>query len=396
MNNRIERLIQLLIILALTSTIATASGATMIDIQFVNHIQAGLPEQDVFIQRNDAAPNQVVRVEANDTRDPAILAKIVFATATTTPHDPFKLGSNPLGPYAKGASLGFTLQQWFAATGSGTYTVDGDNAEMKLSFQKLVPNGKYTVWCSRLTFPPDVKIVDSPCGAPDGSQNVLDADAQGNAAFDLKMKPLPDSSRETVSLIALAYHSDGKTHGASPGDFGLNSHVQIFFMIPPPPKPGEGWTLHIDAKRHISSNPDMIVHHYCKTVAGGLIECQLYDSDKPDARLIGVEAIVSAETYNTFNADEKALWHYHKTEIPKVEATLPDLSPEEAARVVKSLEETYGKVYILWDPGRSNNPVGKPEINILDSTTPKAPGFGMILAITGLLAIAYLMHKKRK
>ncbi|MCX9074393.1 MAG: hypothetical protein OIN88_07000, partial [Candidatus Methanoperedens sp.] len=237
MNNRIERLIQLLIILALTSTIATASGATMIDIQFVNHIQAGLPEQDVFIQRNDAAPNQVVRVEANDTRDPAILAKMVFATATTTPHDPFKLGSNPLGPYAKGASLGFTLQQWFAATGSGTYTVDGDNAEMKLSFQKLVPNGKYTVWCSRLTFPPDVKIVDSPCGAPDGSQNVLDADAQGNAAFDLKMKPLPDSSRETVSLIALAYHSDGKTHGASPGDFGLNSHVQIFFMIPPPPKP---------------------------------------------------------------------------------------------------------------------------------------------------------------
>ena len=155
----------------------------------------------------------------------------------------------------------------------------------------------------------------------------------------------------------------------------------------------EGWTLHIDAEKHFPTNPDRIAHHYCKAVAGGLIECQLYDSDRPDAKLVGVEMVVDAKTYNTFSADEKALWHYHKTEIPKVNATLPDLSPEEAAKVVKSLEETYGKLYILWDPDRSELPTGKPEVHILDSA-PKTPAFEMLLAIAAVL-ILVLFRRRR-
>jgi Protein of unknown function (DUF1264) len=130
-------------------------------------------------------------------------------------------------------------------------------------------------------------------------------------------------------------------------------------------KPTEGWTLHIDAKRHFPSKPNLLAHHYCKEVSGGLTECQIYDSDRPDAKLVGVEVIVSPETYQTFSAAEKARWHYHKTEIPKVSATLPDLSPEEAAKVVKKIEGTYGKVYLLWDPGKGQPAVGQPSLSIL-------------------------------
>jgi len=130
-------------------------------------------------------------------------------------------------------------------------------------------------------------------------------------------------------------------------------------------KPTEGWALHIDAKRHIPKMPDVIVHHYCKKVSEELTECQLYDSDKPDAKLIGVEMVVGPSTYNKFSKQEKALWHYHKVEIPKVDAKLPDVSPEEAAKIVKSMEESYGKVYILWNPAKTQAPVGKPEISIL-------------------------------
>ena len=129
-------------------------------------------------------------------------------------------------------------------------------------------------------------------------------------------------------------------------------------------KPTEGWTLHVDAKRHIPKMPDMIAHHYCKPVSGGLTECQLYDSDKPDARLIGVEVIVDKETWKKFPKKEKALWHHHKTEIPKVDAVLPDVSPEESAKILKSMEETYGKVYLLWDPAKKE-PLGKPQVSVL-------------------------------
>lgn len=130
-------------------------------------------------------------------------------------------------------------------------------------------------------------------------------------------------------------------------------------------KPSEGWTLHIDALWHFPGKPGMVAHHYCKPVSGGLTECQLYDSDAADAKLVGVEVIVDAATYNGFTAAEKAQWHYHKTEIPKVSATLPDLSPEEAAKVLKSIENTYGKIYLLWDPSRQALPTGGPSVNVL-------------------------------
>ncbi len=131
------------------------------------------------------------------------------------------------------------------------------------------------------------------------------------------------------------------------------------------PKPAEGWTLHIDAKLHFPGKPDMIAHHYCKPVAGGLTECQLYDSDSPNARLVGTEVIVSPDVYKRFSAGEKKMWHYHKVEIPKVSATLPDLSAEDAAKVVKSIEDTYGKIYLLWDPAKGDRPVGRPTVTIL-------------------------------
>jgi len=130
------------------------------------------------------------------------------------------------------------------------------------------------------------------------------------------------------------------------------------------PKPSEGWTLHIDALLHFPGKPGMVAHHYCKPVQG-LIECQLYDSDAPNARLVGIETIVDAATYAKFPEAEKRMWHYHKTEIPKVSATLPDLSAEEAAKVVKSIEETYGNIYLAWDPGLETLPSGTPSVTIL-------------------------------
>jgi hypothetical protein len=132
----------------------------------------------------------------------------------------------------------------------------------------------------------------------------------------------------------------------------------------PMAKPTEGWTLHIDAKRHFPNLPEMVAHHYCKPVSGGLTECQIYDSDKPDARLVAIEVIVDKATWQKFPAKEKKLWHYHKAEIPLVDAVLPDVSPEEAAKILKSLEETYGKVYVLWDPSKKD-PTGKPQVSIL-------------------------------
>lgn len=129
--------------------------------------------------------------------------------------------------------------------------------------------------------------------------------------------------------------------------------------------PSKGFTLHIDAKRHVPSDPNYVVHHWCRPAAGGITECQLYDSDAADARLVGVEVVVPTATWKTFSKTEQALWHYHKIEIPKVSATLPGLTPAQAKKVVASLTETYGKVYLLWDPNTQTMPTGKPFVYVL-------------------------------
>lgn len=201
----------------------------------------------------EVGTTEVVRVEGDQAKEPATLAKTVYAASAPTQHDPFKAGENPLGPFPKGKLLGLTLEQWLSASGIGIYSVDNENAELELSFKNLVPNGVYTLWCSRLTFPPEPQTIDMPCGAEDGSENSFAADAKGLGSFSLKLKPLETSSKETASVIALAYHSDGKTYGASPGNFGLNSHVQILFMMPEPTSNATKFEAPIKFVNHIDA-----------------------------------------------------------------------------------------------------------------------------------------------
>ncbi|MGZ3506260.1 MAG: DUF1264 domain-containing protein [Vulcanimicrobiaceae bacterium] len=117
-----------------------------------------------------------------------------------------------------------------------------------------------------------------------------------------------------------------------------------------PTYPTTGWTIHLDATKHFPGNRAAVEHHFCRPASGGIIECQLYESDQPDARLVGVEVVVPASMYQKFDKEEKASWHYHRDEIPRVNLQTPDMTKEEADKVAASLMETYGKVYLLWDP----------------------------------------------
>jgi hypothetical protein len=128
--------------------------------------------------------------------------------------------------------------------------------------------------------------------------------------------------------------------------------------------PSEGFDLHVDAKLHFPGDGAATAHHYCKPVAGGMIQCLLFASEARDARLVGVEVIIDAETWAAFPVEEQTLWHFHGEEIPVVEATMPDLSAAEAAPIVEELLKTYGKLYLLWDPTVEDQPVGEPLLSL--------------------------------
>ena len=59
--------------------------------------------------------------------------------------------------------------------------------------------------------------------------------------------------------------------------------------------------------------------------------CQLYDSNSPNATLIGVEYMITTDAYNKLPDREKPNWHYHKIEfVPnRADPKFPLLSEEQ-------------------------------------------------------------------
>lgn len=220
-----------------TESLVPTVSPTVLNFNLVNYVQTNLPEQDVFIERVGSPSKDVFRIEKAEISDPKKLSKSVYATAKATEHDFFKIGSSSLGPFTKGKSLGFALSDWLLATGSGSYSVVGEEASMSLVFGNLVPRGVYSVWCSRLTLPPNPEMIDRPCGNPDGSENSFKVDSKGNGQFSLKIPALEVSSEKTYSVITAIYHSDGKTHGNSPGEYGKTAHGHLYYLLPAPPTP---------------------------------------------------------------------------------------------------------------------------------------------------------------
>ena len=141
-------------------------------------------------------------------------------------------------------------------------------------------------------------------------------------------------------------------------------------VIPPQRvvEPVQGFDLHIDERRHVEFDSTFIIHHYCKKFPTGFAECQLYDGDGPDAKLVGIEVVIGKDLYGGLSAEEQKQWHHHAKEIGSkdVDIKLPGLSAEEEANVVRVLDPTYGKIYIIWEPNESVS-LAQPKVVIVNN-----------------------------
>jgi hypothetical protein len=201
-----------------------------IDLAFINHLDANLPEQDVFIERVPDS-GEVFRVTPGDNNMNAAL----FKSAGPVPHNPFD--AEAIGPHPKGEPIGLTLGEWLKHRGTGTYTCENGEGALRTTFTGLVPNGVYTMWHAFTALPatkPFSGFLDLPLGARDGSTSVFVADNDGEAAFNHTFRPcLQMTDVWTTAMLAINWHSDGRTYGGLPGDFGYNAHVPLLVMLPP-------------------------------------------------------------------------------------------------------------------------------------------------------------------
>ena len=84
-----------------------------------------------------------------------------------------------------------------------------------------------------------------------------------------------------------------------------------------------------------------VAYHYCKDLNADLSQCVLYDGSGPDARLIGVEYLISDALYRKLPSEERAYWHDHRHEIDA--GLLRSLTQSGGGE-----KQTLAKIRTLW------------------------------------------------
>lgn len=215
-------------IIILVGVLFTVGLAQTAQLTFVNHLQAGMNEQDIYVEHEAGSAN-VFRAVATDEDMSAML----YTSAAPVKHNP--ASAEDIGPFSKGMPLNITLGEWLAGTGTATFSCNNGQGSLEASFDKLIPNSVYTLWHFFMPLPPTTPFqsIDLPVGARDGSQNVLRSDASGHASYSVSFDTcLPFSMNTLASALALAYHSNDVTYGLEPGNFGTVSHVQLLVFFP--------------------------------------------------------------------------------------------------------------------------------------------------------------------
>lgn len=101
-------------------------------------------------------------------------------------------------------------------------------------------------------------------------------------------------------------------------------------------------------------------HHYCRMIDEDLVQCILFDGRGPDARLTGIEYIISERLYGELPADERAMWHPHNYEILSGQLVAPGLPATLEKQLMRHLLNGYGKTWHLWEGAGHRLPVGSP------------------------------------
>jgi len=100
----------------------------------------------------------------------------------------------------------------------------------------------------------------------------------------------------------------------------------------------------------------MEAHHYCNQVNEDFAQCVLYDGNTKEARLMGVEYIVSQKLYDGLPPAEKAYWHPHNYEILSGELRAPGLPDVAENAALKGKINSYGKTWHTWMTGMHGRP----------------------------------------
>jgi hypothetical protein len=212
---------------ALALGLAAPGLADGLKLEFHSFAAVDMVEQDVFIEKSDG---MVYRIAAADVA--GSMDAMLYGATESPPFQPMNL--TPTKGYGKGIDLEMTLAEWLSAKGEGSFDCVDGKSVVEASFSGLAPNAVYTMWNFIDAEPPTDpwQGILYPLGARDGADATFESDAEGNATYSATFEPcLQMTGTQTLSGLAIAWHPDGKTHGASPGMLGVDSFAQLMTAL---------------------------------------------------------------------------------------------------------------------------------------------------------------------
>jgi len=110
------------------------------------------------------------------------------------------------------------------------------------------------------------------------------------------------------------------------------------------------------------ANPKFQVeaHHFCAPVSDGVHQCVIYESREKNAKLLGVEYIISDALYQGLPTAEKAYYHPHTYEITAGLLVVPGMPSGEEDALMGKLITTWGKTWHTWPDPKTPLPMGDP------------------------------------
>lgn len=104
-------------------------------------------------------------------------------------------------------------------------------------------------------------------------------------------------------------------------------------------------------------------HHYCSVLNEEFHQCAIYDGNGADAKLIGLEYIVSEHLFAQLPPEEKAFWHSHRYEVKSGQLIMPGIPTRVEHEAMEKLVTTYGKTWHAWHTDRGDRlPYGIPQL----------------------------------
>jgi hypothetical protein len=170
-----------------------------------------------------------------------------------------------------------------------------------------------------------------------------------------------------LSLFASCGGKNTSSHVESPGgektaqDQALNTGADVLQDKTPLKK----FNAYLDGFHFYNGNlkAQMEAHHYVSQLNEDLYQAVIFDGNGEDAKLMGVEYIITEKLFRTLPSEEKLLWHSHHHEVKSgtlIAPGIPDVAEHEQ---MEKLVSTYGKTIHTWHTDQQRSlPVGSPMV----------------------------------